>query len=140
MKKDLKTTEMEMINTISLLIMGALASTRGFFWIVASEETAHDSPLYRSMHEMLNLTFWGIPFFIGGLLLMISAIAMPFRKVNRLYSVTLIIGSIICAIFFFIICLAGMNDSLNWLSPACFFIMSMGSGGYAYVGVLYYRK
>jgi len=137
---DNKMSDMEYINVISLFLMGLTATIRGFFWIISSEEQSQDSPLYKSMHEMVNLTFWGVPFFIGGLCLIIAAIALPYRKVNNIFSVAIIIGGIICAIFFFIITLAGMNNALNWLSPATFFVMSMGYGGYAYFGVLFYRK
>ncbi|MCG2353320.1 hypothetical protein K4U46_10780 [Staphylococcus epidermidis] len=140
MNKKPRQNEMEYINVVSLMTMGVLAVVRGLFWIISSEETSHDSPLYESMHELLNLSFWGIPFFIGGVCMVIASIALPYRRVNNLYSVFLIIGGVMCSIFFFIIALAGMDQSLNWLTPVTFLIMSMGSGGYAYVGVLFYRK
>lgn len=140
MNKETKQNEMEYINVVSLMTMGMLAIIRGLFWIIASEETAHDSPLYESMHELLNLSFWGIPFFIGGVCMVVASVTLPYRRINNLYSVFLIIGGFVCSIFFFIIALAGMDQSLNWLTPATFLIMAMGSGGYAYVGVLFYRK
>ncbi|PTU83387.1 hypothetical protein [Staphylococcus pasteuri] len=140
MDKEPRQNEMEYINVVSLTTMGILAVVRGMFWIISSEETSHDSPLYESMHELLNLSFWGIPFFVGGVCMVIASIALPYRRVNNLYSVFLIIGGVMCSVFFFIIALAGMDQALNWLTPVTFLIMSMGSGGYAYVGVLFYRK
>lgn len=140
MNKRPQQTEMEYINVVSLMTMGILAIVRGLFWILSSEKASHDSPLYESMHELINLTFWGVPFFIGGVLLVIAGISLPYRRVTKLYSLSLILGGFICSVFFFIISLAGMNQSLNWLTPATFIVMAMGSGGYAYVGVLFYRK
>ncbi|WP_436860524.1 hypothetical protein [Staphylococcus caeli] len=140
MNDETRMSEMEKTTVVSLLVIGSTALARGFYWIVSSKEQAHDSPLYMSMHEMLSLTFWGIPFFIGGLFLIIAAITLPYRNIKPIYRVSLILGGIICALFFFIITLAGMNNSLNWLSPLLFFVLSVGSGGYAYIGVLYYRK
>ncbi|MFS4466036.1 hypothetical protein ACMFKE_11640 [Staphylococcus haemolyticus] len=140
MNKEPQQNEMEYINVVSLMTMGILAIVRGLFWILSSEKASHDSPLYESMHELINLSFWGVPFFIGGVLLVIAGISLPYRKVNKVYSLSLILGGFICSMFFFIISLAGMGQSLNWLTPATFVVMSMGSGGYAYVGVLFYRK
>lgn len=140
MGKETQQTEMEYINVVSLMTFGILAMVRGFFWIVSSEKAVNDSPLYKSMHELISLSFWGVPFLIGGIFLVIAGIALPYRKVNEVYSWFLIVGGIICAVFFFIISLASMDQSLNWLTPATFIVMAMGCGGYAYVGVLFYRK
>lgn len=140
MNIETKMSEMEYVNVISLLFTGSLAIARGSFFIFASESQSKSSPLYASMHEVLPLTFWGIPFFIGGICLVIAAISLPYRKVNKVYSISLIMGGILCAVFFFIITLAGMGDSLNWMSPLTYFITTMACGGYAYFGVLHYGK
>lgn len=138
--KEPQQSQMEYTNVVSLIMLGILATVRGVFWIIASDETAHDSPLYESMHELITLTVWGVPFFLGGICLIIAGVTLPYRNVNRVYSVSLILGGSICSMFFFIISMAGMDSSLNWLTPVTFLIMAMGSGGYAYVGVLFYRK
>ncbi|MGW7888601.1 hypothetical protein [Staphylococcus xylosus] len=140
LKKDIKMIEMEYMNVISILFVASLGIARGSFFMFASQSQANTSPLYISMHEVLPLTYWGIPFFIGGLCLFIAAMALPYRKVNKIYSVSLIIGGIISAVFFFTITLASMGDSLNWMSPLTYFITTMACGGYAYFGVLYYGK
>lgn len=140
MNKGPQQTEMEYINVVAYMTIGMLAVMRGLFWIISSEKATHDSPLYESMHELISLTFWGVPFFIGGLCLIIASVSLPYRRVNNVYSVSSIIGGVICSIFFFIIALAGMDQSLNWLTPVTFVITAMGSGGFAYVGVLFYRK
>lgn len=140
MNKEPQQTQMEYVNVVSYMTIGMLAIVRGLFWIFSSEKARHDSPLYESMHELISLTYWGIPFFIGGVCLVIASIALPYRRVNNVYSIFSIIGGVICSMFFFIIALAGMDQSINWLTPVTFVVTAMGAGGYAYVGVLFYRK
>lgn len=140
MNKEPQQNQMEYVNVVSYITIGMLAIVRGLFWIFSSQDAKNDSPLYQSMHEVISLTYWGIPFFIGGVCLVVASIALPYRRVNNVYSIFSIIGGVICSVFFFIIALAGMDQSLNWLTPVTFVVTSMGAGGYAYVGVLFYRK
>ena len=93
-------TEMEYINVISLLFIGTIGMARGSFFIFASETQVDKSPLYSSINEIIPLSIWGIPFFIGGLCLAIAAMALPYRNINKVYSITLILGGIICSVFF----------------------------------------
>ena len=113
---------------------------RGSFFIFASETQVDKSPLYSSINEIIPLSIWGIPFFIGGLCLAIAAMALPYRNINKVYSITLILGGIVCSVFFFVITLAGISDSLNWMSPLIYFLTTLTCGGYAYFGVLHYAK
>ncbi|EHQ74452.1 hypothetical protein A9J92_09440 [Staphylococcus epidermidis] len=140
MKKTHSMTEMEYINVISLLFIGTIGMARGSFFIFASEIQVDKSPLYSSINEIIPLSIWGIPFFIGGLCLAIAAMALPYRNINKVYSITLILGGIICSVFFFVITLAGISDSLNWMSPLIYFLTTLTCGGYAYFGVLHYAK
>ena len=133
-------TEMEYINVISLLFIGTIGMARGSFFIFASETQVDKSPLYSSINGIIPLSIWGIPFFIGGLCLAIEAMALPYRNINKVYSITLILGGIICSVFFFVITLAGISDSLNWMSPLIYFLTTLTCGGYAYFGVLHYAK
>ena len=100
MKKTHSMTEMEYINVISLLFIGTIGMARGSFFIFASETQVDKSPLYSSINEIIPLSIWGIPFFIGGLCLAIAAMALPYRNINKVYSITLILGGIICSVFF----------------------------------------
>ncbi|MBM5970132.1 hypothetical protein [Staphylococcus epidermidis] len=140
MKKIHRMTEMEYINVISLLFIGTIGMARGSFFIFASETQVDKSPLYSSINGIIPLSIWGIPFFIGGLCLAIAAMALPYRNINKVYSITLILGGIICSVFFFVITLAGISDSLNWMSPLIYFLTTLTCGGYAYFGVLHYAK
>lgn len=140
MKKIHRMTEMEYINVISLLFIGTIGMARGTFFIFASETQVDKSPLYSSINGIIPLSIWGIPFFIGGLCLAIAAMALPYRNINKVYSITLILGGIICSVFFFVITLAGISDSLNWMSPLIYFLTTLTCGGYAYFGVLHYAK
>lgn len=140
MKKIHRMTEMEYINVISLLFIGTIGMARGSFFIFASETQVDKSPLYSSINEIIPLSIWGISFFIGGLCLAIAAMALPYRNINKVYSITLILGGIICSVFFFVITLAGISDSLNWMSPLIYFLTTLTCGGYAYFGVLHYAK
>lgn len=140
MKKIHRMTEMEYINVISLLFIGTIGMARGSFFIFASETQVDKSPLYSSINGIIPLSIWGIPFFIGGLCLAIAAMALPYRNINKVYSITLILGGIICSVFFFVITLAGISDSLNWMSPLIYFLTTLTCGAYAYFGVLHYAK
>ena len=75
-------TEMEYINVISLLFIGTIGMARGSFFIFASETQVDKSPLYSSINEIIPLSIWGIPFFIGGLCLAIAAMALPLSLIH----------------------------------------------------------
>lgn len=123
-----------------ILCIGLIITERGIYWTSQADKAAKDSPLYQNMHEVMNLFFWGIPFTIGGLCIILSLFAYNYRKVNNWYSILTIVGGFTSSIFFGIITFASMYDALNWLSPLTFLTIAVCTGSAALTGVFYYRR
>ncbi len=122
------------------LCVGTMSIERGVYWTSQAEEAVDDSPLYQNMHEIVSLFFWGIPFALSGICLILALIAYSWRRVNNWYSILTIAGGFTSSVFFGILTLAGMYDALNWLSPLTFLTIAVCSGYAGMMGVYYYRR
>lgn len=124
----------QLISFIYLFGMGIYTSLRGFYWIMNAESASQESELYSAMHEIISLAFWGLPFAISGILLMASAIAMPYHRTNTIFLTTFVIGHAIAAPFYYIFTLAGFENGINLLTPMQNLSLSVMCGAMAFVG------
>ena len=113
---------------------GTYSEWRGGYWIFNAEKASTETPLYESMHEILSLFWWGLPFSIAGLMLVISGLLIPYHKSNNYFLAFFVSSHVILAAFYYILTLAGFENGLNILTPGQNLTWAVVSGIMAFVG------
>ena len=125
----------ESIASTMLLALGLLTTARGIFWMFNSDNP-NDIKLYSSLASVMPLWAWGIGFFIGGLLIILSSWYLPRRNIKKRFAISLFVGGSLSSASYFIVAIAGFSNSLNWLTPFQLIIFSVASLLLAFFGGL----
>lgn len=123
----------ESIASTMLLVLGMLTAARGIFWIFNSGNP-DDIKMYASLASVMPLWAWGIGFFIGGLLIILSSWYLPRRDIKKRFAISLFIGGVLSSSSYFIVAIAGFGHSVNWLTPLQLIIFSVASLLLAFFG------
>lgn len=115
------------------ICFGVASTVRGAYWVFNADLAQHDSQLYDTMHDVFPLTFWGLPFAISGILLIISGCLIPYYQTNLNFYRFSFWGYLIACPFYYIFSVAGFNNSLNIVTPVINFNFAVISGALAYV-------
>ncbi|PNZ66357.1 hypothetical protein CD120_03245, partial [Staphylococcus saprophyticus] len=67
----------QMIVVVYCMGFGMYSLWRGAYWVFFADKASTESPLYMSMHQIISLFWWGMPFLIAGVLLMIAGLMVP---------------------------------------------------------------
>lgn len=124
----------QMITMIYCFGFGLYSEWRGAYWVFFAEKAASESPLYTTMHNIVNLFWWGVPFAIAGILLIIASLLLPYHKTNNYFLYLFVISHIISTIFYYIFTLAGFHNAINILTPGQNLTWAVISGVMAFVG------
>ena len=125
----------ESIASTLLLALGMLTTARGVFWMFNSGNPS-DIKMYASLAAVMPLWAWGIGFFIGGLLIILSSWYLPRRNIKKRFAIMLLAGGSLSSSSYFIVAIAGFGNSLNWLTPFQLIIFSVASLLLAFFGGL----
>lgn len=113
---------------------GSYTLWRGLYWVVKSDTAEHESVLYATLNSVIDLSVWGIPFTIAGILIIISSVYLPYYKTKRVFHVTFVTGHVIGMAFYYIFTLASFEKAINLLVPAQSLTLAVLSGAMAFVG------
>lgn len=119
---------------------GLASVVRGAYWVFNAELAQNDSKLYDSMHDILPLTYWGLPFAISGILLIVSGFLTPYYQTSKNFYRCTFWGYAIACPFYYIFSVAGFNNSLNIVTPVINFNFAIISGTIAFIAYLQLRK
>ncbi|MGM7786890.1 hypothetical protein ACS7WQ_06325 [Staphylococcus felis] len=119
---------------------GIASTVRGSYWVFNADTAQHDSQLYDVMHDVLPLTFWGLPFAISGVLLIVSSFLTPYYQTSINFYRFTFWGYAIACPFYYIFSVAGFNNSLNIVTPVINFNFSIISGAIAYIAFKQLRE
>lgn len=124
----------EAIASISLFGLGLFHCARGLFWLLADENTQHDSPLYTGLSSIMPLNIWGFLLLIGGLAFMFASWKLPKHQVSNAPYVFLLIGGLSSSVVYFAIATIGYSNAANWLVPSQLIVLSGVGGMLAFFG------
>lgn len=116
------------------LLLGVTIAGRGFFWFVNQERVLNDSEFYVALHEVMPIWLWGFVILVTGIVYTIGAMYVTSMEQNNKYHWFSFIGGGTSSGFYFIMASAGMYNSLNWLTPYNFLILTVWTGVVAFVG------
>ena len=108
----------EKISMTLLIILGLVSSIRGVYWITNYNTAVHESPFYEALDRVPPLYGWGVPFLLGGIFLILASTHILNQSTRKAFDVYIILGGTISGLSFTLISMAGVNNSLNWLTPA----------------------
>lgn len=125
----------------SNLTLGLYSFARATFWILQSKTAINDSPLYEALHKVFPLWAWGTVIMFFSVCLIVSCFYIPHRLTRSIFDLLVMIGGIGLSNFYFFLAVAGINNSINWLTPVGFIILSAGLGVIGFIGgVSYFGK
>lgn len=124
----------QMIVVVYCMGFGMYSLWRGAYWVFFADKASTESPLYMSMHQIISLFWWGMPFLIAGVLLMIAGLMVPYYKTNNYFLYLFTIGHIISMVFYYIFTLAGFHNAINILTPGQNLTWAVISGVMAFIG------
>lgn len=124
----------QMITMVYCFGFGMYSEWRGSYWVLYADKAATETPLYTTMHEIVSLFWWGTPFAIAGVLLIIAGFLLPYYKTNNYFLYFFVISHVISMIFYYIFTLAGFHNALNILTPGQNLTWSVISGVMAFIG------
>lgn len=131
----------EKLTCASTFTFGLYSLARASFWILESDSAVNDSPLYKALHQVFPLWTWGAVIMFFSICLIASCFYIPHRLTRKIYDLLVMIGGIGLSIFYFFLAVAGINNSINWLTPTGFLILSAGLGVIGFIGgVSYFAK
>lgn len=113
---------------------GTYSEWRGGYWIFNAEKASTETPLYASMHEIISLFWWGVPFSIAGLTLIISGALIPYHKTNNYFLGLFVFSHVVLAAFYYLLTLAGFQNGINILTPGQNLTWAVVSGFMAFAG------
>lgn len=124
----------EAIASICLFGLGLFHGIRGLFWLLADENTQHDSPLYTSLSSIMPLNVWGFLIFLSGLSFVFASWKLPKHQVSNALYIFLLIGGLLSSLLCFAIALIGYGNAINWLTPSQLIVLSGVGGMLAFFG------
>lgn len=119
--------------TLSLFGLGVFVDIRGLYWFINQESVLSESDFYRALHEVMPIWVWGFLLIIFGTCLIVASLFFGKRSINNVSNYCMLIGGTGSAIIHFLMASAGLYNSINWLTPAQFVVMTAWLG---YVGFL----
>ena len=84
--------------------------------------------------------FWGLPFAVSGILLIVSGFLTPYYQTSINYFRFNLSGYAIACPFYYIFSVAGFNNSLNIVTPVINFNFAIISGAIAYIAYRQLRE
>lgn len=131
----------EKLTCATIFTFGLYSFARALFWIKESDKAINDSPLYIALHQIYPLWMWGSLIMFFSICLMASCFFIPQRLIRTTFDLLVMIGGIGLSFFYFFLAVAGINNSINWLTPVGFLILSAGLGVVGFIGgVSYFGK
>nr|DAT27564.1 MAG TPA: hypothetical protein [Caudoviricetes sp.] len=140
MKKQNGLNYFQKVSMLWSICFGIASVVRGSYWIFNADIAQHDSKLYDTMHDVLPLTFWGLPFAVSGILLIVSGFLTPYYQTSINYFRFNLSGYAIACPFYYIFSVAGFNNSLNIVTPVINFNFAIISGAIAYIAYRQLRE
>ena len=128
-------TKAERISMTLLIIVGLMPSIRGSYWITNYNTAVHESPFYETLDRVAPLYVWGVPFLLGGIFLILASTHIINQSTRKAFDVYIIFGGTISGLSFTLISMAGVNNSLNWLTPAQNICFAVGFFTLSIIGI-----
>lgn len=122
--------------TLSLFGLGVFVDIRGFYWTVRQDAVLKESEFYQALHEVMPIWVWGILLIVFGTSLMIASVFFGKRSVNNTTYYFMLVGGTGSAIIHFLMASAGIYNSINWLSPMQFVVLTAWLGFVGFLGGL----
>lgn len=116
------------------LLLGVTIAGRGLFWFVSQERVLNDSEFYLALHKVMPIWIWGFIILVTGIIYTAGALYVTSMEQNNKYLWFSFIGGGTSSVFYFIMASAGMYNSLNWLTPFNFLILTVWTGMAAFIG------
>jgi hypothetical protein len=129
-------TTSDRLATLSLFGLGVFVDIRGFYWTVRQNDVLSDSEFYQALHKLMPIWIWGILLLVFGTLLMLASIFYAKHSVKKKSNYFMLIGGVGSAIIHFLMASAGIYNSINWLTPAQFVVMTAWLGFVGFIGGL----
>lgn len=120
--------------TLSLFGLGVFVDIRGMYWFVNQESVLNESEFYKALHEVMPIWLWGLLLLIFGTSLILSSLFFGKRSINNVSNYFMLIGGTGSAIIHFLMASAGIYNSINWLTPAQFVVMTAWLGFVGFMG------
>ncbi|WP_057510239.1 hypothetical protein [Staphylococcus simulans] len=140
MKKQNGLDYFQKVSMLWSICFGIASVVRGAYWVFNANTAQHESNLYDAMHDVLPLTFWGLPFAVSGILLIVSGFLTPYYQTSINYFRFNLSGYAIACPFYYIFSVAGFNNSLNIVTPVINFNFAIISGAIAYIAYRQLRE
>jgi len=102
----------ESMTGLFLLFIGVMSIGRGLIWIATGDEVLESADVYKLVAEQFPIQVWGVLFFIGGLLTMVSAITK-----GKFAYINLVSGNVLLAICNTMMYMASTVDGVNLYTP-----------------------
>ena len=122
--------------TLSLFGLGVFVDIRGFYWTINQDSVLDESDFYQALHNVMPIWVWGILLIVFGTSLMIASIFFGKRSVNNTTYYFMLVGGTGSAIIHFLMASAGIYNSINWLSPMQFVVLTAWLGFVGFLGGL----
>ncbi|OIS53137.1 hypothetical protein A4A29_08315 [Staphylococcus equorum] len=122
--------------TLSLFGLGTFTDIRGFYWLLNQESVLDESEFYQALHNVMPIWLWGLLLMVFGTSLMIASIFFGKRSLNNMTYYFMLIGGTGSAIIHFLMASAGIYNSINWLSPIQFVVLTAWLGFVGFLGGL----
>lgn len=122
--------------TLSLFGLGMFTNIRGIYWTINQNSVLDESDFYQALHNVMPIWLWGILLIVFGTSLMIASIFFGKRSVNNTTYYFMLVGGTGSAIIHFLMASAGIYNSINWLSPMQFVVLTAWLGFVGFLGGL----
>ncbi|MCD8825441.1 MULTISPECIES: hypothetical protein [Staphylococcus] len=120
--------------TLSLFGLGVFVDIRGVYWFVNQESVLNESEFYRALHEVMPIWLWGFLLLVFGASLILASLFFGKRSINNVSNYFMLIGGTGSAIIHFLMASAGIYNSINWLTPSQFVVMTAWLGFVGFMG------
>ncbi|MBU7217595.1 hypothetical protein [Staphylococcus gallinarum] len=120
--------------TLSLFGLGVFVDIRGVYWFINQESVLNESEFYRALHEVMPIWLWGFLLLVFGTSLILASLFFGKRSINNVSNYFMLIGGTGSAIIHFLMASAGIYNSINWLTPAQFVVMTAWLGFVGFMG------
>lgn len=122
--------------TLSLFGLGIFTNIRGLYWTINQDSVLDESDFYQALHNVMPIWVWGILLIVFGSSLMIASVFFGKRSINNTTYYFMLVGGTGSAIIHFLMASAGIYNSINWLSPMQFVVLTAWLGFVGFLGGL----
>lgn len=122
--------------TLSLFGLGVFTNIRGFYWLLNQDSVLGESDFYQALHDVMPIWLWGLLLMVFGTSLMIASISFGKRSVSNVAYYFILIGGTGSAIIHFLMASAAIYNSINWLTPMQFIVLTAWLGFVGFLGGL----